>query len=600
VASAKSGLKIKIETRKHEAKVASTKQTKGGEFVWSQDRCTGCVKCARRCPVDAIVIARQKVITKRVGIAPCSQACPAGVDVSRYVRLIGEGKFPEAVAVIREKIPFPSVCGYVCLHPCEAECQRNQLDEHILIRVLKRFAAEHDTGLWKQNLKAAPPTGKRVAVVGSGPAGLAAAYYLARLGHSVTVFEAMPEPGGKMLSSIPGYELPKEILKAEIKEIENLGVDIRTNTKVDSVESLFEQGYQAVLLAVGINQGVKLPIPGADLDGVLAGTSFLEDVSQGKEVKLGKRVVVLGGGGVAFDCARTALRLGASDVHMFGQEHQGDREAEPWEVDQALEEGVVIHPWLTFVRVVSDEGHIKGVESLKIRSFGFDSQGRVQYDTIAGTEHILPADTVIAALGRGNTIQITPDALAVREGIFAGGDAVNEARSVIESIAAARWTAIAIDKYLGGSGDIEETLAPPVQEEAVTPLREAKGGWPPKVPTVLRYEQQKGSVAEVELSLKEKEAIKEAKRCLRCDLTYMVDEFEVDTAVCTYCGRCVDACLWDALMSGYGYEKAAKERAERVEAIEGENRVYNRVLTLLVLAVVVIILAIVAVKLFSG
>jgi len=516
------------------------------------------------------------------------------------VRLIGEGKFPEAVAVIREKIPFPSVCGYVCLHPCEVECQRNQLDEHILIRALKRFAAEHDTGLWKQNLKAAPPTGKRVAVVGSGPAGLAAAYYLARLGHSVTVFEAMPEPGGKMLSSIPGYELPKEILKAEIKEIENLGVDIRTNTKVDSVESLFEQGYQAVLLAVGINQGVKLPIPGADLDGVLAGTSFLEDVSQGKEVKLGKRVVVLGGGGVAFDCARTALRLGASDVHMFGQEHQGDREAEPWEIDQALEEGVVIHPWLTFVRVVSDEGHIKGVESLKIRSFGFDSQGRVQYDTIAGTEHIMPADTVIAALGRGNTIQVTPDALAAREGIFAGGDAVNEARSVIESIAAARWTAIAIDKYLGGSGDIQETLAPPVQEEAVTLLREAKGGWPPKVPSVLRYEQQKGSVVEVELSLKEKEAIKEAKRCLRCDLAYMVDEFEVDTAVCTYCGRCVDACLWDALMSGYGYEKAAKERAERVEAIEGENRVYNRVLTLLVLAMVVIVLAIVAVKLFSG
>ncbi len=600
MASTGGGLKTNVETHKYEDRVASTKQTGGGEFIWSKNQCTGCIKCVRRCPVEAITVVRQKAMLKKVGITPCSQACPAGIDVPRYLRFIAEGKYPEAVAVIREKVPFPAVCGYVCLHPCQDKCQRNQLDEPILIRVLKRFAVEHDTGLWKQGTKKAPATGKRVAIVGSGPAGLTAAYYLTLLGHSVTVFEAMSEPGGKMIFSIPDYDLPKDIVRAEIKDIEDLGVEIKTDTKVDSVDSLFEQGYEAVLLTVGVegmDKGMPLPIPGADLDGVLAGTAFLKDVSQGKEVKLGKSVVVLGGGSVGFNCALTALQQGASDVHMVGLEYWSGQEAALDEIDQALEMGIVMHPLLTLVRVVSSGGKVKGIECLKVRSFGFDSQGRVQIDTMAAAEKCMDADTVISTIGKGDTVQFEPGTLvADREGVFAGGDAVSGARSVIEAIAAGRWSAISIDKYLGGKGNIEEVLAPP--EEKATPLREAKRGWPPKVPTIM-HKQPSGESVEVELSLKEKEVIKEAKRCLRCDLGYLVDEFEVDTAVCTYCGRCVDVCIWDAISAGYGYELAAKEREERAKLVEERSRVYNNVITLLVAAVAIIVLAVVAVKLFT-
>jgi NADPH-dependent glutamate synthase beta subunit-like oxidoreductase len=601
MAKANSAPETKIETHKYGAKIASTKKTKGGEFTWSKDRCTGCIRCAQRCPVDAIVVDRQKDVAKKVGISPCSQGCPAGVDIPRYLRYIAERKYPEAVAVNRERIPFPSVCGYICMHPCEAKCQRSQIDEHILIRALKRYAATHDTGLWKQGFKDIPPTGKRVAVIGSGPAGLTTAYYLKRKGHAVTVFEAAAEPGGKMMDSVPPYDLPKDVLKAEIKEIEDIGVEIKTNTRVDSAAALLEQGYDAVLVAVGTGKGLPLPISGIELDGVLDGDAFLKDIGDGKEVKLGKRVVVLGGGTAAFNAALEALHHGATDVHMFGMEHQGDSETDPWAVDQALEEGVVTHPWYTFARVVSSDGRAEGVESSKIRSFGFDKEGEFLYDTIPGSEELITADTVIAAIGGKGEGQDKAAALvADREGLFAAGDAVNEQRSVVEAIAAGRWAAVSIDKYLGGSGDITETLAPPVQHEKVVPLRSPKGGLPPEVPTRLICRNVDGTCAEEEMSLAEKEVIKEAKRCLRCDIGYPVDEFEVDTLTCTYCGRCVDACYWDAILAGVGYEKAAKERKEELEETAIKYRLQDRVLTILVVSVAIIALGIVAVKLLAS
>ncbi|MBA7476630.1 Ion-translocating oxidoreductase complex subunit C [subsurface metagenome] len=212
--------------------------------------------------------------------APCSHTCPAEIDVPRYLRFIAEGKPAEAVAVIREKIPFPAVCGLVCFHPCEAKCRRAQLDEAIAIRMLKRFAWEHDTGMWKQKIKVAPATGKRVAIIGSGPAGLTAAYYLAKLGHSVTVFEALPEPGGMMLVGIPDYRLPKDALRAEIKEIEDIGVEIRTNTRVDSIDKLFKEGYNAVFLAIGAHQGLKIGVEGEDSPRVMECVNFLREVGQ--------------------------------------------------------------------------------------------------------------------------------------------------------------------------------------------------------------------------------------------------------------------------------------------------------------------------------
>ena len=468
-------------------------------------------------------------VCKGLVTAPCSHTCPAGVDIPRYIRFIAEGKPAEATAVIREKIPFPSVCGHVCVHPCEAKCRRSELDESIAIRVLKRFATEHDTELWKLNSKVAPATNKQIAVIGSGPAGLTAAYYLAKLGHSVTVFEALPEPGGMMRVGIPDYRLPKNILKAEIKEIENIGVEIRTNTRVDSVESLFNEGYRAIFLAIGAHQGIKIGVEGEDSPKVKDCVSFLRDVNLGKEVRTGDRVAVIGGGNAAIDSARTALRLGAKEVTVVYRRTRIEMPASPEEIGEALVEGIKIYFLATPSRVTSRDGELQ-LECIRMELGAVDSSGRRRPEPIKGSEFSLSFDTIIAAIGqrpeipdqfdlpigRGNTIQVDPDTLATdREGIFAGGDAATGPASVIEAIAAGRQAAISIDKYLGGNGVIDETLAP--SEGVVTPLEEAEEERRPQMPT-LAVEQRLNSFSEVELSWSEETAIKEAKRCLRCDL----------------------------------------------------------------------------------
>ena len=468
-------------------------------------------------------------VCKGLVTAPCSHTCPAGVDVPRYVRFIAEGKFAEAVAVIREKIPFPSVCGHVCVHPCETRCRRGLLDDAIDIRVLKRFATEHDTGLWKLNSRVAPPTGKRVAIIGSGPAGLTAAYYLAKLGHSVTVFEALPEPGGMVRVGIPDYRLPKEILKAEIDEIKGVGVDIRTNTRVDSPEELFKQGYNAIFLAIGAHQGTRIGVEGEDSPQVKECISFLRDVTLGKEVKLGERIAVIGGGNAAIDSARTALRLGAKEVTIVYRRTQAEMPASPEEIEAALAEGVKVYFLAAPSRIISQDGELK-LECIGMELGAVDASGRRRPEPIKGSEFSMSFDTVIAAIGQrpeipdkfalatgqGNTIQVDPDSLATaREGIFAGGDAVSGPASVIEAIAAGRQAAISIDKYLGGNGEIDETLAPP--EGALAPLKEAEEKRRPQIPT-LPVTERLGGFAEVELELSKEIAIEEAKRCLRCDL----------------------------------------------------------------------------------
>ena len=469
-------------------------------------------------------------VCKGLVVAPCSHVCPGGVDVPRYIRFTADGRFAEAVAVIREKIPFPAVCGYICTHPCEAKCRRGQLDEAIAIRVLKRFATEHDTGLWKQNSKVAPATNKRVAIIGSGPGGLTAAYYLAKLGHSVTVFEALPEPGGMMRFGIPDYRLPKDILSAEIEEIKGVGVEIKTKTRVDSPESLFKQGYNAIFLAIGAHQAIRLEVEGEDNPKVKEAISFLRDVSLGKEVKLGNRVAIIGGGNAAIDSARTALRLGAKEVTIIYRRTRVEMPASPEEIDGALGEGVKIRFLAAPVRIISQDGELQ-LECIGMELGAVDVSGRQRPEPIEGSEFAIGFDTVIAAIGqrpetppqfglttgRGNTIQVAPDTLATtREGIFAGGDAVSGPATVIEAIAAGRQAAISIDRYLGGSGIIDETLAPP--EGELAPLEEAEEEKRrPPIPT-LPLEQRRSSFAEVELSLDDGMAIEEARRCLRCDL----------------------------------------------------------------------------------
>ncbi|MEN8614883.1 FAD-dependent oxidoreductase [Dehalogenimonas sp. THU2] len=562
------------------------------EFNWSEAKCTACGRCSRICPVDAITLDRTMELTKRMRAAPCSQACPAGLDASRYVRFIAEGKFAEAAAVMRERVPFPLVLGHVCRRPCESECQRGKYEGSLLLRALKRFAAANDSGLWRQQLQIAPPTGKRAAVIGSGPAGLSIAYYLTLLGHQVTVFEALPDKGGKMLSSIPYYQLPKDVVTAEINIIESLGVEIRTNSTVESVAALLGEGFDGIALAIGVKgwgKSLKLPIPGARSEGVIDGESFIKNIETGWKIETGKRVAVLGGGSVAFKAALAAVHSGAGEVHIFGQEHTGGAEADPWEIDEALAEGVITHSSSLFYRVIAGEGRVLGVGARKIRALGYDAEGELDYDPLPAAEEVFTADYVVSALGADGA-PVGP--MEVGPSVFAAGDAVNEQRSVVESIAAARWVAAAMDRYFGGSGDLDQRLAPPESARALTPIREFRSKFPPAVP-VKQIRADDGSLAASEQTLPATAAVADAGRCLKCDLTYELKDYRLDTGVCVFCGRCIETCYWNAITPGAGYE-TAKKAAEIKDA--GGKR-YATVLTALVAVGVVLIAAVLLSKL---
>jgi len=508
----------------------------GSDFPLADAGCRFCGACVEVCPTGALRDKEEltKGKSRRAVRVPCRYTCPAEIDIPRYIRLIREKKYSEATAVIREKVPFPKVLGYVCNHPCEAVCRRGEVNEAISIKELKRFAAEQDHArLWAKSSGKAAPTGKRVAIVGSGPAGLTAAYYLSKLGHEITVFEALPFPGGMTRIGIPEYRLPREALEEEIREIESMGVEIRTRARVDSLDGLFEEGYHAILVAIGTHEGQKLPIPGADEEGVWVSMDLLGDVNLGKKVKVGKRVLVLGGGNVAFDCARVARRLGADEVHLACLESRDRMVATPEEISEAEEEGIVIHPSRTFTRILTDHGHVIGVECLKVDSFEFDEEGKAQIDVIEGSEHLLPADTVIFAIGQrpqiperfelvtGKRNRIEVDSYTYqtsREGVYAAGDAVTGSTSVIEAIAAGRNGAVAVDRYLGGSGEIDEVLSALEKPEPGLGRREGFARETRVENPRLASDERAISFCSVVQDLSEKAAVAESHRCLQCDL----------------------------------------------------------------------------------
>jgi formate dehydrogenase (NADP+) beta subunit len=508
----------------------------GSDSSLADAGCRFCGACVEVCPTGALrdkeELTRGK--TRRAARVPCRYACPAEIDIPRYVRLIREKKYSEATAVIREKVPFPRVLGYVCNHPCEAVCRRGEVNEAISIKELKRFAAERDHAkLWAKNSRKAEPTGKRVAIIGSGPAGLTAAYYLVKLGHAVTVFEALPFPGGMMRIGIPEYRVPRDVLEEEIREIESMGVEIKTSSRVDSLDRLFEEGYNAILVAIGTHEGQKLPIPGEDQDGVLVSMDFLKDVNLGKKVNVGKKVLVLGGGNVAFDCARTARRLGADEVHLACLESRGNMVAAPDEISEGEEEGIMIHPSRTFTKILREHRHVIGVECLNVDSFEFDEEGKAQISVIEGSEHLLLADTVIFAIGqrpqiperfelatgKGNRIEIDSYTFQTsRQGIYAAGDAVTGTTSVIEAIASGRNGAAVVDRYLGGSGEIEEVFVPIEKLEPELGRREGFARESRFESSRLPPDERVISFCSIIHDLDEKAAVAESHRCLQCDL----------------------------------------------------------------------------------
>lgn len=562
-----------VTTQYPEQKIVVSRRTRGNELIWEQEQCSGCTTCARTCPQGVIKI---ETSGPGEGQAPCSLTCPAHINIPLYVRYIGEGKPAEAVAVIREKIPFPSVCGKVCFHPCEAKCQRTGIDSPISIRVLKGFAAEHDDGAWRVKAKIAPKTGKKVAIIGAGPAGLTAAYYLARLGYIATVFEALPVAGGMMRVGIPDYRLPPAALEQDVDEIRAVGVEIKYNTRIESLDELVSQGYQAIYVAVGAHDGMKLGVPGDDSAGVIESATFLREVNLGRDIKVGKYVAVVGGGNVAMDAARVALRKGAHEVVVLYRRTRAEMPASSEEVTAAMDEGIKFD-FLTAPTKVTKQGDELLLECQRMQLGEPDASGRRRPEPIKGSEFTKAYDTIIAAIGqrplvpkafnlkvgRSGNIEVDENTLATsRTGVYAGGDGQTGPASVIEAIAAGRQGAISIDKYLGGKGEIDEELAP-------RPAKERPLGYtdktvhrvhPPELPAVERVR----SFIEVEQSLAVDVAVKEANRCLKCDLTYAVDKMEADMGYCIFCGICVESCPRDSLFIAYDYEKGRYRREELI------------------------------------
>ena len=509
-----------------------------GKLLKDED-CRFCTACAEVCPTGSIRDKLQLLTTnlkKEEALVPCRTACPAHTDIPRYIRFVKEGDYDAAVAVIREKVPFPNALGHVCSHACELECKRKEVSEAMSIRDIKRYAAEHDTGrYWKGKGKQLPDTGKKVCVVGGGPAGLTAAYYLRKQGHAVTVKEALPTVGGMMSYGIPSYRLPREIVAQEAKVIEDQGVVIETNTKVEKPVELLKE-YDAVLMTIGAHKGVRLPMEGSELPGVLLNIDFLRNASLGQETGMGKRIIVLGGGNVAFDCARTAKRLGAEEIHLACLEAREVMTADDEEIEQAKEEGIFVHPAQTFERITGTDA-VTGVDFMNVKSFTFDENRRAIIEKEEGSEHHIDADTVIFAtgqrpelteeagltLGRANSIVVKENSLATEtEGVFAAGDVVYGTKSVILAIASGRDAAVEIDKYLGGDGDISETLAP--EQHADPKIGKVEGfGYLGRTKTqVTPAAERQDNFNEVDHGICDADICGEASRCLQCDLRLQI------------------------------------------------------------------------------
>jgi NADPH-dependent glutamate synthase beta subunit-like oxidoreductase len=448
--------------------------------IIQSSQCHSCDVCMRGCPAELIPEYRkeersvrgtlyrrkhgEKTSTGKIPLPPCQEACPIRQDTRGYVALIAKRKFKEALELIREVNPLPAVCGFVCHHPCEEACLREEVDHPIPIRLLKRFVTEYEQKQRRMRMK--KKKRERILVIGSGPAGLAAANDLSLLGYRVTIFEALPVLGGMLSVGIPEYRLPREILKMEIDGIRQLGVEMKTNQpflwKGDG-KAIQKLGFHAAFLSIGAHRSLKLKIPGEHLQGVLPGVEFLRDMNLGKKIEIGKKVAVIGGGNVAVDVARSALRLGAKGVEIYYRRSRREMPAIPEEVEEAIREGVKIHFLASPIKIIGKGGRAAGMECIRMKLAEPDKTGRRKPVPITGSNFNVQADTVIAAIGQrvdrralkeldtnqDGTVRVNPETGETSmKGVFAGGDVVTGPGWAIDAIAAGKKGAESIHRHL--------------------------------------------------------------------------------------------------------------------------------------------------------
>jgi heterodisulfide reductase subunit A2 len=547
----------------------------------SLEKCTGCGDCQEVCPIDVKSEFECGMTTRhpisrpfpqaipntysimRLGQPPCENACPAGVNVCGYMNLTGLGKFDEALALVREKMPFAAICGRICFHPCETACKRGQVDQPLSICYTKRFLGDRE--LEKGEFNHPPqkePREEKVAIVGAGPAGLSAAYYLALQGYPVTIFEKLPVAGGMLAVGIPDYRLPRDILNAEIENIQGLGVTIQTGVSFGSdvtFESLEKDGFKAFFVATGLHKSTHLRTEGDDLDGVIGGVDLLRRVALGEDVAIGQKVVIVGGGNVAIDCARTCWRLGAEEVIILYRRTRAEMPASDWEIEEAEHEGINLQYLAAPTRLIGEDGKLTALEAIRMELGEPDESGRRRPVPIDGSETVMAVDTVIPAIGqaadtgmleqigldvdRWGLIQTDADTLATsRPNVFAGGDCSLGAASFVEAVAQGRRAARSIHHHLahGGLRPLQPAERP--MDKALTEEeRQRARPITRQVMPSLANEKRKPGFPEVELGFTAEMAQAEGQRCMSC-------------SVCSQCGECARNCGPQAI------DLSAKER----------------------------------------
>jgi heterodisulfide reductase subunit A-like polyferredoxin len=536
------------------------------------EKCTACGECAKACPIEVPNMFDQGLRDRQAayklypqampsafaiekkGTAPCKATCPAHISVQGYVALVARGKYREALELIKEQNPLPAICGRVCHHPCETVCTRGQVDQPVAIDFIKRFVADLDLDSETRYVpEIREKKEDKVAIIGAGPAGLSCAYYLAIEGYRVTIYEKLPVAGGMLAVGIPEYRLSRDVLNAEIQVIRDMGVEIRTGVEIGAdvtVDQLRKEGNRAIFLGVGAQECKVLGIEGEELEGVYPGVEFLRDVNLGKEVHLGNRVAVIGGGNVAMDSVRTARRIGAKEAFIIYRRSFDEMPANEEEIEECKEEGIQIHTLTNPTRIIAEDGRVKAIECVKMMLGEPDESGRRRPLPVEGSEFRIELDGVIPAIGQESdwsclgpecactltdwgTMNVDPLTLQTDDpDIFAGGDAVTGPRTVIEAIEAGKQAALSIDRLIRGvdlregrEKEWEAVKDVPTRGYDLIPREQM-----PRIPP----DDREGNFQEVQLGFAEEQAVAEAKRCLAC-------------GICSECYQCVPACLAGAV-----------------------------------------------------